>query len=130
MLKPYFVPHRQTITAELYSNMLKEDALRQIETSVGGEHCCFQHDLAGPHTAKTTQDLLEKEGAATAPWMPAGADLTPLDETVKAEVRGRDISSIPKLKREVSLATVRLNSSPKYMGELARTCLAFGKRVH
>ena len=77
LLKPYFVPHRQTITGEIYANMLEGDVLRQIEAEMGGSPFYFQHDLASPHTSKTVEALLRNEGIAIAPWIPSGADLTP-----------------------------------------------------
>ena len=67
------------------------------------------------------------------PRMPAGADLTQLgicvNNSLKGEVRGRDISSIPKLKAETGMAIARLNADPKWMAQMAKTCRAFEKRV-
>ena len=58
--------------------------------------------MAPLHTAKVTKELLKKEHVSVIHWMPAGADVTPLDifanNSLKAEVRGRDIIDLGKLK--------------------------------
>ena len=43
------------------------------------EKSWFQQDLASPRTAKLTKAFLDKQGICLAPWLPRGADVSPLD---------------------------------------------------
>ena len=117
-MKPHFAPHGQNINADYYCNMLEGGILRQIEVIAQGEKYWPQHDLASPRAAKTTKALLKKESANLIPWMPAGADLTPLDVFVnnpaKEEVRKKDTSTLAKLKMECGMAIGRLSADPKW----------------
>ena len=85
-----------------------------MEKRGGDRRTAPRHPLpkAGPcfwrSTFRINTAYLEREGVATIPWFPAGADVSPLDVFVnpylKDKLKGREIDTVPKLKRECALA--------------------------
>ena len=133
MLKPFRMLPGETITAEVYQQMLAGDVMRQIDVVTGGERYWLQQDLAPAHSAEKTKEFLDKEGARVLPWLPAGADLNPLDvfanSALEAKVRGRDVSSRGKLLAETAKAIDELSRDQAFMETTCNACRAFEKRV-
>ena len=134
LLKPHFAPKGTTMTAAYYCSMLQSDTLRQIATCVPeGEQFYFQQDLASSHTAKQTMKMLEDEGVALAPWMPAGADLNPLDIYVKPELKKRlhrkDLSTVAKLLSVTARELDSMSKDADFLAGLQKCCRSFKKRA-
>ena len=61
-------------------SMLKTDVMPQVATvAPGGERFGFQQDLAITHTAAPTMGYLQSTRVELPPWLPSGADPSPLD---------------------------------------------------
>ena len=98
LLKPHPLPENQTMAADYYCNMLESDVFPQIEGVLPeGERLWRQHDLASAHTALQTKQFLATKNITTLPWLPSGADLSPLDIYVSPELKrrlkGKDLST-------------------------------------
>ena len=63
--------------------MLPQEAARAPE----GKKFCFQQDLAAAHTAIRAMDLMKEGGVSLAPWLPKGADVSPLDIHLNPELK-------------------------------------------
>ena len=107
LLKPHFTPKKQTMAAEYYCNMLESNVFPQIEGVLPeGERFWWQRHISSSHTALQTKQFLVTNNITTLPWLPSGADLSPLDIYVNPELKRRpkenDLSSMEKLMGEVS----------------------------
>ena len=132
VLKPFFVDPGETMTAKYYIRMLKTDTLRQIATIVppGGKFY-FQQDLASPHTAKITKEFLAENDVALAPWLPSGADCSPLDIYVNPELkkrlRGQDLSTTQKLMGATARHLDAMSKDAKFLKGLKKCCKGIKK---
>ena len=124
----------ERVAADTYCSLLQGAGFRQIDAIALGAPFAFQHDLASSHTAKQTIDLLAAEGVEMLKWLPAGADLNPLDvyvnDAVENALKGKEgLTTAALLKKEASIAIARLRTDKGFMGNAAKTCRAFPKRV-
>ena len=114
--------------------MLEGAVLRQIEAKAQGQPYVFQHDLASAHTATATKGRrLKAEGVTVLPWMPAGADLNPLDVFVnnfpKTALKGKNVCALPLLEKEAAKAIAALREDKVWIGQVSKARLSFSKRV-
>ena len=134
MLEPYFYGAGAHVTGEAYSALLGGTIFRQIEAITLGAPFWFQRDLATSHTAKITKNLIAAEkNVKMVKWLPAGADLNPLDvyvnDAVKNALKGKDLPTIAALKQETAIAIARLRPDRAFLDIVAKTRRAFPKRV-
>ena len=78
------------------------------------EATVFQQDGAKPHTAKSvTQWLRDCEVQFIEDWPGNSPDLNPIEnlwQIVKKDLQGKDVSSVPKLEREIRASWDRIDS--------------------
>ena len=125
---------RQTMTANYYATMLETDTFPQIEArapSSGGFY--WQQDLASSHTANATKNFLSERDIKCLPWLPSGADLSPLDiyvnPALKDRLRGKDLTTNQKLMKEVSKAPSQMGADPDFLKGLRKCCKSIKKRA-
>ena len=134
LLKPHFLPKNQTMAADYYCNMLESDVFPQIEGVLPeGERFWWQHDLASAHTALQTKQFLATKNITTLPWLPSGADLSPLDIYVNPELKRRlkekDLSTRGKLMAEVSRDLGDMRADPEFLDGIRRFCRSAKNRA-
>jgi transposase len=100
--KLVFLPEG-TVTKESYCTTLEKHLLRY-------KHCdgkFWQQDRASAHQAKMTLDLLEKHKVKVMPWVPKGADLSPIENMwaiVKARADVKNVKDKDLLKERIQAA--------------------------
>ena len=134
LLKPHFVERGKTMTSAYYCSMLQSDVLPQIAVHVPeGEKFYFQQDLATAHTAIRTMDLLKEEGVSLAPWLPKGADVSPLDIYVNTELkkrlRGKDLGDYAKLKNATARTLSDVGHDPVFLEGLRKCYKGIKRRL-
>ena len=102
MLKPHFVKPDAIAEAAHYAEILRTDVSTQIAALMPiGKQWYSKQDLASPRAAATTRQCPADHAVALVPWMPGGADCSPLDIFVNPELkrppRGRDMSAQTKI---------------------------------
>ena len=89
--------------------------------------------MASPHTALNTKGVLAARNLKCIPWLPSGADLSPLDIYVNPELKrrlkGKDLTAKEKLMAEVSRARADMRSDEKFLGSLRKCCRSIKKRA-
>ena len=112
-------------TANYYAAMLETDTFPQIEArapSSGGFY--WQRDLASSHAANATKNVLSERDIKCLPWLPSGADLSPLDTYVncalKDRLRGKDLTTNQKLMKEVPKAPSQMGAGPDLLKGLRK----------
>ena len=133
LLKPHFVERGKTMTSDYYCSMLQSDVLPQVAVHVPeGEKFFFQQDLAAAHTATRTMDLLAEEGVSLVPWLPKGADVSPLDIYVNPELKrrlhGKDLGDYAELKNATARTLSEMSNDPVFLEGLVKCCKGIKKR--
>ena len=133
VLKPHFVDPKKTMTAEYYVSMLTTDVFPQISTIVGEGSFWWQQDLASPHTAKITTAYLAERSVMVAPWLPCGADVSPLDIYVNPELKkrldGKDLESPEKIMAETAKALAEMGADEAFLKGLNKCCRGIKRRM-
>ena len=134
MLKPHFVDPKKKMTADYYTSMLKTDVFPQAAALFPEDEVFyFQQDLASSHTAKATMAYLRNKGVRLAPWLPSGADLSPLDIFVNPELkrrlRGKDMSTHEKVMGSAARALSEMSEDPEFKASLKKCCRGIKKRT-
>lgn len=130
-MPPVFIPSGVRINAEAYLEILCTKVKPWVEANYPDRNYVFQQDGAPAHTAKKTQEWLEKNLAGFWPkemWPPQSPDLNPLDYSVWATVEEsackKSHPSVDTLKKSVGRAWNRMTSP-----YILRTCKVFRKRL-
>ena len=96
-----------------------------------GDKWYFRQDLATSHTAKQTRAMLASGGVTLVPWMPSGADLSPLDIFVNPELKkrlhGKDLGAIDKLVNATARELNNMSKNPAILKLLKKCSRGFKK---
>ena len=131
-MPPVFIDQGLKITADIYINILKNHVKLWIEaTYPANTKYIYQNDGAPAHTAKKTEEWMEKNFVAfwgKEMWPPSSPDLNPLDYSIWAKVEedacSKPHSSVTSLKASVETAWSNLSK-----GYIKKTCHAFRGRL-
>ena len=78
-------------------------------------------------------DYLRSKGVELAPWLPSGADLSPLDiyvnPALKRRLQGKDMSSHEKVMDATARALDEMSSDPEFRAGLKKCCRSIKKRA-
>jgi hypothetical protein len=70
---------RSSVNAAVYQEVLEHFLIPSAEQLIGDEDYMFQHDLAPPHSAKSTKSWMEDHGIRVLPWPANSPDLNPIE---------------------------------------------------
>ena len=137
-LPPVVVPAKQTVTSKFYVDDVLKAVLPQIRSKTLDNNNFFvwQEDLASAHTAVDTQKYLKAEKVVAMPWMPKGADCSPLDffvwDSVKEELKRTPKESrntLRKLEATLLHTVEKLRGDPDWVRKLRKACRSVPKRM-
>lgn len=115
----------ENINAGVYTNILANN-LFQSADKMGLDDFIFQHDGAKPHTARITENWLERKGIRILNWASQSPDLNPIEHIwsyMKNELSKKIINDINNLKIQLSKIW---NEIPQELCE--KLCLSMPRR--
>ena len=125
LLKQHFPPTKHTMAEEYYCKVLESDVFPQIEGVLPeGAHFWWQHYLASSHTAQHAKQFFATKNLTTLPWIPSGADLSPLgiyaNPKLKHRPKEQDLSKREKLMADVSRALGDMRNEAVFLDGLRK----------
>ena len=128
---PIFIDQHERITADIYTSLLRKYVLPWIQRTYPDGNYVWQQDGAPCHTAKKTQEFLQRNMAhfwGKEMWPPNSPDLNPLDYSIWAwmekEVCSKPHSSVPSLKTSIKREWKKMDKD-----FVKRTCQGFRRRL-